>query len=509
MADKKKKKDSKEKFDSSKYIDVEPNVDESKEDVNEILTISQRKARGRMMKRLAPRIARKRKIAMNRRASGEKLQARAIKKARNIVKSKLAGGKKYSDLSVSQKMQIDKRAASKTAVINRIAKKELPQVRRDEIERVKKMRSSKKEDYDINEQFELFMEEKKMKDDPCWDGYEMIGKKKKGGKEVPNCVPNESLDEGLKDILNKFLGIDMKKIAKEVENLKKDQLRKIVNMASPKSARRVLSPKEYALWNAAYERLNSSSELTEIQIVPKKRFHNLLKKDGTPLVDRRFKMFKNPRTSRDEYVKDAMKLKEMIENVFGDDPSKREEGTDSLDGIYRDDTPGQKTESRYYNSDIPSEYNQIEKGDRVVFVYHSMDMAEDDTYEKEGTVVGSNVSHLRVRDDDGKLYLVRHNEAIVTEDVETPLFTLDEAFELRFMSEETMMDKIVAKIHKHVSKGKHLDDIVNELLRLTGLDIKAKDIINAYIEKYHNDPRKKQGVSRSRETQLRKKYLGT
>ena len=29
----------------------------------------------------------------------------------------------------------------------------------------------------------------KDKDDPCWDGYEMIGYKKKGKKMVPNCVP--------------------------------------------------------------------------------------------------------------------------------------------------------------------------------------------------------------------------------------------------------------------------------------------------------------------------------
>lgn len=28
-------------------------------------------------------------------------------------------------------------------------------------------------------------------DDPCWDDYEMIGMKKKGGKEVPNCVPKK------------------------------------------------------------------------------------------------------------------------------------------------------------------------------------------------------------------------------------------------------------------------------------------------------------------------------
>ena len=28
--------------------------------------------------------------------------------------------------------------------------------------------------------------------DPCWEGYEMIGMKKKGGRTVPNCVPKKS-----------------------------------------------------------------------------------------------------------------------------------------------------------------------------------------------------------------------------------------------------------------------------------------------------------------------------
>ena len=27
--------------------------------------------------------------------------------------------------------------------------------------------------------------------DPCWDGYHMVGMKKKKGKTVPNCVPTE------------------------------------------------------------------------------------------------------------------------------------------------------------------------------------------------------------------------------------------------------------------------------------------------------------------------------
>ena len=38
------------------------------------------------------------------------------------------------------------------------------------------------------------------KDNPCWKGYKPVGTKKKNGKTVPNCVPKESVKEGvLKD----------------------------------------------------------------------------------------------------------------------------------------------------------------------------------------------------------------------------------------------------------------------------------------------------------------------
>jgi len=41
-------------------------------------------------------------------------------------------------------------------------------------------------------------EEKKMKGaDPCWKGYQMVGSKKKGGRTVPNCVPEEVVQEGI------------------------------------------------------------------------------------------------------------------------------------------------------------------------------------------------------------------------------------------------------------------------------------------------------------------------
>lgn len=39
--------------------------------------------------------------------------------------------------------------------------------------------------------------------DPCWDNYEMIGMKKKGGRKVPNCVPKneEKVDESIAALL--------------------------------------------------------------------------------------------------------------------------------------------------------------------------------------------------------------------------------------------------------------------------------------------------------------------
>ena len=49
---------------------------------------------------------------------------------------------------------------------------------------------------------ETLNELKKMKgDNPCWDGYQMVGTKMKDGKEVPNCVPetNENEEDGLNE----------------------------------------------------------------------------------------------------------------------------------------------------------------------------------------------------------------------------------------------------------------------------------------------------------------------
>ena len=66
-------------------------------------------------------------------------------------------------------------------------------------------------------------EAKKMKGkDPCWDGYEMIGTKKKNGKEVPNCVPkNEEteLNQIFTEAMKKDEESSNKKVIKKGEQL--------------------------------------------------------------------------------------------------------------------------------------------------------------------------------------------------------------------------------------------------------------------------------------------------
>ena len=102
------------------------------------LTPKQRRERGRQMKRLAPKIARKKKIAMKKKAAPEKLIGRAEKAAKEIIRNKLVKGKKYADLPFAQRELVDKKVEKKKDAIKKIAKKLLPKIRKQEVERLTK-----------------------------------------------------------------------------------------------------------------------------------------------------------------------------------------------------------------------------------------------------------------------------------------------------------------------------------------------------------------------------------
>lgn len=103
------------------------------------LSVSARRARGRMMKRLAPKLAMKRAKALKKKASPEKLALRAKKAAKDIIRGKILKDKKYNDLAPAQKINVDKQVEKKTAAIAKIAKKLLPSIKKAEKERLAAM----------------------------------------------------------------------------------------------------------------------------------------------------------------------------------------------------------------------------------------------------------------------------------------------------------------------------------------------------------------------------------
>ena len=60
----------------------------------------------------------------------------------------------------------------------------------------------------------------------CWKGYKQVGTKKKGGKDVPNCVPEEIIDEAnLKQLKKKHKRhIDAAKKGKDLPKKVEDEL---------------------------------------------------------------------------------------------------------------------------------------------------------------------------------------------------------------------------------------------------------------------------------------------
>ena len=118
-------------------------IDDMIDDVlDEIMTKMARMKRSRMMKVKGKQIARKRKLAMKRKADPEKLKKRAMKKARDMVAKKILKDKDKSDLSISGKENLEKRLVKKKAIIAKIAKRILPKVRKAENERLAKKRKS-------------------------------------------------------------------------------------------------------------------------------------------------------------------------------------------------------------------------------------------------------------------------------------------------------------------------------------------------------------------------------
>lgn len=105
---------------------------ENQEQLDEVLDMQQRMKKKATMRRIKSKIQLGRKRAAKKRANPEKLKKRAARRARAAMFKKLAQGKSKGDMSMSDRKAIEKRLESKKGVIQRMAKKLLPTVRKDD-----------------------------------------------------------------------------------------------------------------------------------------------------------------------------------------------------------------------------------------------------------------------------------------------------------------------------------------------------------------------------------------
>jgi hypothetical protein len=129
------------------------------------LTLVQRQRRARILRAKEPKMQRAKEVAQHKLASDEKLKARAIVKARNIVKMRFASrrGTPYTELTTSEKIQVDKVVDKKVGLIRKLAARLLPSLRKAEVNRLASFQSGAKLQHAtagpvVNEQFNNIVE---------------------------------------------------------------------------------------------------------------------------------------------------------------------------------------------------------------------------------------------------------------------------------------------------------------------------------------------------------------
>jgi len=104
-----------------------------------VVSLKTRKKMARTAKRTAKKRARVRKRKEKFRKTDDQLKTKASKQAKMVVRNKIIGDQNWSDMTLGQRARIDKLLQKKQKVIQKISKKLLPKVKKQERERLKKL----------------------------------------------------------------------------------------------------------------------------------------------------------------------------------------------------------------------------------------------------------------------------------------------------------------------------------------------------------------------------------
>ena len=111
----------------------------SESELDEVISRETRRKMSRNMAKLAKKSSTKLQKARSalKIASPEKIKSKAHKKAKEVFANKLIGGKSWNDLSDQEKSNIEKKLVKKKSAIEKLSKKLMKAVKKQELARVK------------------------------------------------------------------------------------------------------------------------------------------------------------------------------------------------------------------------------------------------------------------------------------------------------------------------------------------------------------------------------------
>ena len=292
-----------------------------------VLTLQQRRQRALTMRKFKNKIKLARQKSMRKAATMEKLKNRARKKAINIIRAKVAGkkGANYNQLSPGEKMMIDKRVAKKKAVINKIAKRMIPTLRKLDLQRL----SGKK----VNEEFESML----------------------------------SLDEQFE--LTFEVAQD-----KDIEDRKGTQPAKYyTGMAKSTKAKRDAQFKKQAKMDDdnpdAYKPAPGDAEAETKPSTYTKRYHQMFNKEGQILLDKRFRAFRHLRQQQEQ-----TELEKVRDDHKDEREAQKRRHRDEVIDAKKRDLDRQKTAEQV---DVKDDHELLEWIDAIANEIHdSIDLEE-------------------------------------------------------------------------------------------------------------------------------------
>ena len=117
------------------------NHDEFEVFCERVVSLQTRKKMARVARKTSKRRARARKRKEKFRKSDDKLKTLANKKAKMLLRGKLIGDKDWSSMSIASREKVDQLLQKKAKAVQKIAKKMYPKVKKQERERLQKLRA--------------------------------------------------------------------------------------------------------------------------------------------------------------------------------------------------------------------------------------------------------------------------------------------------------------------------------------------------------------------------------